>query len=154
MARRHELLRGEIAVGKLGAEEHSQKRSQSERIQNPARMDLVEFQIVEISENHWKPRAPNEKLQHHHEEKFEADCFVHRIGLLESVGERARSGKQRARLRVVGFLWSVVFERERPAPSQRPTTDHLQLTTDYPLGRLPNVLPPFSLPPCVSRSRN
>src|SRR6266566_2015725 len=100
MTERKELLRGKIAVGKLVAEKHAHDCGDGKRIQDQR-----------------QPRAPDEEFQNHHEEKFEADCFVHRRDLTARVGKTARAGKQRASF--VRSQWSVVSGQWSAVSGQR-----------------------------------
>src|SRR5207249_10368321 len=96
----------EIAVCKLVAEKHAHHGSDGEGIEDPGLLPGFESEARQVTENQWKPGAPDEKLQDHHEEKFEANCLVHRSNLARRVRHWSASGKQRAKLSVVSGWWS------------------------------------------------
>src|SRR5207249_823053 len=116
MTERKELLRGKIAVGKLVAEKHAHDCGDGKRIQDPRLLPWFESEAGEVAEDQRQPRAPDEEFQNHHEEKFEADCFVHRPDLTARVGKTARAGKQRASFvrsqwSVISGQWSVISDQ-------------------------------------------
>src|SRR6266571_1771406 len=151
MTERKELLRGEIAVGKLVAEKHAHDCGDGKRIQDPRLLPGFESEAGEVAEDQRKPRAPDEEFQNHHEEEFEADCFVHRRDLTGRVGKPARASKQRARsagggLWVVG--WWLALGGHPSTNNQQPTTDNHQFNP------LPNCFCALNLTTCGLPSKN
>src|SRR6185369_309645 len=78
MAEREKALRGEITVGELIAKEHANDRGDRERIQNPRLLACCEPKAWQIAKDQRQPGSPDEEFEHHHQEKLEADCFIHR----------------------------------------------------------------------------
>src|SRR5437773_5149997 len=154
MTERKELLRGEIAVGKLVAEKHAHDCGDGKRIQDPRLLPGFEAEAGEVAEDQWKPRAPDEEVQNHHEEKFEADCFVHRRDLTGRVGKPSRVGKQRASF--VRSQWSVGWHKGWTAVRRPPTTNNRQRTTDngQQFNPLPNCFCALNLKGCGLPSKN
>jgi hypothetical protein len=77
MAGREEPLTGKVAVRELVAEEHADDRRDRERAQDPCLFGRAEAEARQVAEDEGIPRSPNEELQHHHYEEFEADGFAH-----------------------------------------------------------------------------
>jgi hypothetical protein len=69
VAEREELLRGELAIRELVAEEHAHDRGDREGVQNPGLFRRREAQARQITEDERQPGAPDEELQGHHQEQ-------------------------------------------------------------------------------------
>ena len=78
MAECKKALRGEISVRELIAEKHADNRCDWERIQDQRLFSRRESKARQITKDQWQPGSPDEEFKHHHEEKLEADCFIHR----------------------------------------------------------------------------
>ena len=72
-----EPLRGEIPIRELVAEEHADDGGDREAAENPGLLARGEAEAGQIAEDQGIPRAPDEELQHHHQEQFEANGSVH-----------------------------------------------------------------------------
>src|SRR5213078_1618686 len=93
----------------------------------------------QIAEDQRQPRAPDEKLKDHHEEKLQTNCFIHRRDLTVRVGEGNRGGKDReANANGAGRGTSNNPTIEHPT-SNNPTSS---------IRRLPNHCPPLNLLAC------
>ena len=66
---REELLRGEITVGELVAEEHPDDRGDREGVEDPGLLAGREAEARQVAEDERQPRAPDEKLERHHREE-------------------------------------------------------------------------------------
>jgi len=77
LAEGEEFFRGEIAVGELVAEEHAGDGRRREGAENAGLLRRRKTEGWQIAINERQPRAPDEKFQHHHEEKFEAVVALH-----------------------------------------------------------------------------
>jgi hypothetical protein len=84
-------FRGEIPIRKLIAKEHPNDRGNRESIEDPGLFDGAESKARQITEDQWQPGAPNEELQNHHQEKLEANGFIHSYG--RTVKECPKDGK-------------------------------------------------------------
>jgi hypothetical protein len=72
---RHEFLRCEITVGELIAEEHGGDGRDGKCVVHPSALPVVEVKAsLHIAVDQREPRAPDQKLEDHHQEKFKADC--------------------------------------------------------------------------------
>src|SRR5437899_12680 len=69
MTEGQKALGGKIAISELIAEEHAQNRSDWKRIQDHSLFAGTEVEAWQITENERKPGAPDEELEHHHQEK-------------------------------------------------------------------------------------
>src|SRR5215204_5993963 len=96
MTGREEALRGEVPVGELVAEEHADDGGDREAAEDPGLLTRRKAEAREVAENQRIPRAPDEKLQDHHQEQLEADRSVH------------------------GFADSSMRARQRPANTSSP----------------------------------
>src|SRR4030095_930184 len=77
----HELFRSKIPVGELIAKKHGGDRSDGEGVVYPGSLPVLELEELHIAVKQWQPGAPDQQLEHHHQEKFETDCLVHALVL-------------------------------------------------------------------------
>src|SRR5262249_38317828 len=74
---REEFFGGEVAIGKLVAEEHADDGSDGKGIENERLLSGREPQAWQVTIDEGKPGAPNEKFQDHHQEQPQAQGGIH-----------------------------------------------------------------------------
>src|SRR4029450_5064092 len=88
MAGRQESLRGEIPISELMAEEHADDGGNREGAEDPGLFRCGEAEAGQIAEDQRQPRAPDEELQHHHQEQLRADRCIHARAMTSSRNSR------------------------------------------------------------------
>jgi len=105
-----------ISVRELVAEKHSDDGGDGKRIQNQGRLSRCETDSGQIAEDQWQPRAPDEKFQHHHEEKFETNGLIHgreirgTRNLRQAILDARRSVNYRSVVRIAFKEWAVIVD--------------------------------------------
>jgi hypothetical protein len=69
MGESQKFLRRKFPVRPLVAEEHADDRSHRKRVQNQGLLPGGKSETRQVTEDQRKPGAPDEKLEHHHEEE-------------------------------------------------------------------------------------
>src|ERR1700761_6827994 len=77
LAEPEKLFGRKIAVSELIAEKHPDDRRNWESVENPNLLMGRKPQTGQISEDQWKPRAPNDIFENHHQEELPLHGFVH-----------------------------------------------------------------------------
>jgi len=70
MTERQEFFGRKVAVAKLVAKEHPHDGRERKRIQNASLLPRRKTQAGQVAEDERQPRAPDEKLQQHHDKQF------------------------------------------------------------------------------------
>jgi hypothetical protein len=71
-----ETFGGKIAVRELVAEKHADDGGDWEGVQDPGLLARSEPEAGEVPEDQREPGAPDEKLEHHHDEKSQSHRLV------------------------------------------------------------------------------
>src|ERR1035441_10646639 len=66
-----------MTVRILVAEEHADDGGDGEGVEDPGLLYGGKLEAGQVAVYQRQPAPPNEKLQHHHQEKFEADRIIH-----------------------------------------------------------------------------